>query len=63
MVTYAEDENRTLKNENAKLRELLEESLMDYKEYAVKYGLAPYLDDVNAHLDARMSELGIEVDG
>lgn len=49
--------------ENAKLRELLSESLMDYKLYAKKYGLPPYFSDVNEHLDARMRELGIEVDG
>lgn len=48
--------------ENAKLRELLSESLMDYKLYAEKYGLQPYISDVNEHLDARMSELGVEVD-
>ncbi len=48
--------------ENAKLRELLSESLMDYKLYAEKYGLPPYISDVNEHLDARMRELGIEVD-
>lgn len=43
------------------LRELLGESLMDYKLYAKKYGLPPYLSDVNEHLDARLRELGIEV--
>jgi hypothetical protein len=48
--------------ENRKLRELLRESLMDYRQYAEKYGLAPYLDDVNEHLDARLHELGIEVE-
>lgn len=48
--------------ENAKLRELLSESLMDYKLYAKKYGLPPYLSDVNEHLDVRLRELGIEVD-
>lgn len=51
-----------LEAENAKLRELLKESLMDYKLYAKKYGLPPYLIDVNEHLDARLRELGIEVD-
>ena len=48
--------------ENAKLRELVRESLMDYRQYAEKYGLPPYLSDVNEHLDARLRELGIEVD-
>ena len=49
-------------DENAKLRELLSESLMDYKLYAKKYGLPPYFSDVNEHLDARLRELGVEVD-
>ena len=49
--------------ENVKLRELLSESLMDYKLYAEKYGLPPYISDVNEHLDDRMRELGVEVDG
>lgn len=48
-------------DENDRLRELLGESLMDYKLYAKKYGLPPYLSDVNEHLDARLRELGIEV--
>ena len=52
-----------LEAENAKLRELVRESLMDYRQYAEKYGLPPYLSDVNEHLDARLRELGIEVDG
>lgn len=50
-----------LRKENAKLRELLSESLMDYKLYAKKYGLPPYFSDVNEHLDARLRELGVEV--
>ena len=51
-----------LQTENDKLRELVRESLMDYRQYAEKYGLPPYLSDVNEHLDARLRELGIEVD-
>lgn len=51
-----------LKEERDKLRELLAETLMPYRDYAKKYGIAPYLTDVNEHLDARMRELGIEVD-
>ena len=51
-----------LQAENAKLRELVRESLMDYRQYAEKYGLPPYLRDVNEHLDARLRALGIEVD-
>lgn len=61
--SMAWDRVRKTEAENAKLRELLSESLMDYKLYAKKYGLPPYLSDVNEHLDARMRELGIEVDG
>ena len=55
------EEGKAVREENAKLRELLSESLMDYKLYAEKYGLPPYISDVNEHLDARMRELGIEV--
>lgn len=51
-----------LEAENEKLRELVRESLMDYRQYAEKYGLPPYLSDVNEHLDARLRDLGIEVD-
>lgn len=50
-----------LRSENAKLRELLAETLMPYRDYAKKYGIAPYLADVNEHLDARLRELGVEV--
>lgn len=50
----------TLVEQNAKLRELLAETLMDVHEYAEKYGIEPNYDAVNAHLDARMRELGIE---
>lgn len=54
------DKLERLEAENAKLRELVRESLMDYRQYAEKYGLPPYLSDVNEHLDARLRELGIE---
>lgn len=50
-----------LKEERDKLRKLLAETLMPYRDYAKKYGIAPYLTDVNEHLDARMRELGVEV--
>lgn len=61
---YIEAERRVkdLKTDNDKLRELVRESLMDYRQYAEKYDLPPYLSDVNEHLDARLRELGIEVD-
>ena len=64
MNAYNESVERqimTEQTENAKLRELVRESLMDYRQYAEKYGLPPYLSDVNEHLDARLRELGIEV--
>lgn len=54
-------EYKRVRDENDRLRELLGESLMDYKLYAKKYGLPPYLSDVNEHLNARLRELGIEV--
>jgi len=52
-----------LREQNAKLRELLAETLMDVHEYAEKYGIESNYDAVNEHLDARMRELGMEVDG
>lgn len=58
----SKNELQQLRADNAKLRELVRESLMDYRQYAEKYGLPPYLSDVNEHLDARLRELGIEVD-
>ena len=58
----SDDSLQRLKAENAKMRELVRESLMDYRQYAEKYGLPPYLSDMNEHLDARLRELGIEVD-
>ena len=50
---------KRLEDENAKLRTLLEESLMDTREYAEKYGIDPSYDSVNEHLDSRLRELGI----
>ena len=50
--------------ENAKLRELLAETVMDTGEYAKKYGLPEHdWGAINRHLDNRMRELGVEVDG
>ena len=60
-VRAANERMDLLEAENAKLRELVRETLMDYRQYAEKYGLPPYLSDVNEHLDARLRELGIEV--
>lgn len=55
------EDNKRLQAENAKLRELLSETLMPFDDYAKKYGIAPYFLDVNEHIDARMRELGVEV--
>lgn len=55
----AEREVDRLKTENARLRELVAETLMDVHEYAEKYGIEPDYDAVNEHLDARMRELGV----
>ena len=60
-VTYLHGHLDKLQAENAKLRELLAETLMDVHEYAEKYGIESSYDAVNEHLDARMRELGIEV--
>ena len=59
-VDAVDTEVIALQAENAKLRELLQESFMPVEEYAKKYGLGPSLNDVNKHLDARLREVGIE---
>jgi len=60
-VTYVPiEDGKAVRAENAKLRELLAETLMDVHEYAEKYGIEPNYDAVNAHLDARMRELGVD---
>lgn len=47
--------------ENAKLRELLADTLMQPRDYCQKYGIEyDSWDSANAHLDARMRELGVE---
>lgn len=49
--------------ENAKLRELLADTLMQPRDYCQKYGIEyDGWDSVNDHLDARMRELGVEVE-
>lgn len=49
--------------ENAKLRELLADTLMQPRDYCQKYGIEyDSWDSANDHLDARMRELGVEVD-
>lgn len=53
----------TLDNENTKLRELLADTLMQPRDYCQKYDIEyDSWDSVNDHLDARMRELGVEVD-
>lgn len=48
--------------ENAKLRELLADTLMQPCDYCRKYGIEyDVWDNVNDHLDARMRELGVKV--
>ena len=50
----------SLEDENAKLREFLQDTLMDADDYAKKYGISPSFTDITEHLDTRMRELGIE---
>lgn len=56
-----DDEIERLTDENAKLRELLVDSLMDVRAYAEKYGIEPLWATVDEHIAGRMRELGIEV--
>ena len=52
-----------LRAENAKLRELLADTLMQPRDYCQKYGIEyESWDSANVHLDARLRELGIEMD-
>lgn len=52
---------RHLSEENAKLRELLADILMQPRDYCQKYGIEyDSWDSVNEHLDARMRELGVD---
>lgn len=52
--------NDKLRKENAKLRELLRETLIDVGDYAEKYGIEHSYDAVDAHLNERLRALGIE---
>ncbi len=52
-----------LQAENAKLRGLIVDTFMHPREYCEKYGIEyEGWDSANDHLDARMRELGVEVD-
>ena len=67
---YSESENQMildtvvrLRDENAKLRELLADTLIDPRDYCAKYGIDyDGWDSANDDIDRRMRELGIEVD-
>lgn len=53
---------RHLSEENAKLRELLADTLMQPRDYCKKYGVEyESWDSANDHLDARMRALGVDV--
>ncbi len=48
--------------ENARLRELIADTLLDPREYCEKYGIEyEGWDSANAHIDKRMIELGVDV--
>ncbi len=50
------------KSENAKLRELLADTLIDPRDYCAKYGIDyDGWDSANDDIDRRLRELGIEV--
>lgn len=53
-----------MQDEDAKLRELVADTLMQPRDYCQKYDIEyDNWDSVNEHLDARLRELGVEVDG
>lgn len=55
------DEIDTLRDENARLRELIADTLLDPREYCEKYGVEyEGWDSANAHIDKRMIELGVD---
>ena len=50
--------------ENAKLRELLADTLIDPRDYCAKYGIDyDGWDSANDDIDRRLRELGVEEDG
>lgn len=57
------DRAQALQAENAKLRELVADTLMQPRDYCQKYDIEyDSWDSVNEHLDARLRELGVEVE-
>lgn len=58
-----EDELKHALAENAKLRELVADMLMSPQDYCEKYGIEyEGWSSADDHIDARMRELGVEVD-
>ena len=58
----ASDDDERLKAENAKLRELLADTLIDPRDYCAKYGIDyDGWDSANDDIDRRLRELGIDV--
>ena len=55
------DEIDTLRDENARLRELIADTMLDPRKYCEKYGIEyEGWDSANAHIDKRMIELGVD---
>ena len=69
VIEGLESENASLRgavegfcDQNTKLRELLLDTLMHPREYCEKHGIEyAGWDSANAHVDARLRDLGIEV--
>ncbi len=56
------EQNAELHRENAKLRELVHDMLIDPRDYCAKYGIDyDGWDSANDDIDRRLRELGIEV--
>ena len=64
LVSDAADAIEMLGEENAKLRELISDTLMDVRDYCAKHGIDIHdpWGNANADLDRRMRELGIGVE-
>lgn len=63
MCDRIDAEFRKVQAENAKLRELLADTLIDPRDYCAKYGIDyDGWDSANDDIDRRLRELGIEVE-
>lgn len=61
-LTTQPDRYVQVRDENAKLRELLADTLIDPRDYCAKYGIDyDGWDSANDDIDRRLRELGIEV--